>query len=45
MKFAAVGAVMTAVVALAAGCWDERWCAAAGQLMCMVVVCLSAGSL
>ena len=43
----AVGAGMTVVVSLAAGWWDEKWCAAAdddGQLLCMTVTCLSAGS-
>ena len=39
---AAMGAAMTAVVALAGGWWEERWCAAA--VVCMVVVCLSAGT-
>ena len=42
---AAIGAVMNAVVALAAGWWEGRWCADVGQLLCMIVVCLSAGSL
>ena len=36
---------MTAVVALVAGWWEERWCAGdAGQLVCMVGLCLSVGS-
>ena len=36
---------MVAVVDLAAGSSvEERWCAAAGQLMCILVACQSAGS-
>ena len=42
---AAVEAVMTAVMSLSAGWWQERWyTAAASRLVCMVVVCLSPGS-
>ena len=34
---AAVGAVLAAVEALAAGMWEKRWCPAPGQLVCMVM--------
>ena len=40
----AVGAMMTAVVFVAAKWWEERWDVAdAGWQVCMLVMCLSAG--